>query len=103
MLFVKREDIDNELYQEIFKKETHHNHAILDDGFRLRWEEDKRVNELIDKMGLNYLIELFYRLGIDKNNEIYRKLYRDMGYSLEGYWEIFYWEVNNPEAHNYKK
>jgi hypothetical protein len=41
-------------------------------------------------------------MGYDKNSEVYRKLYRDIGYSLEGYWEIFYWEVNNPIASEYK-
>ena len=25
-----------------------------------------------------------------------------MGYSLGGYWEVFYWEVNNELAHKYK-
>jgi hypothetical protein len=24
-----------------------------------------------------------------------------MGYSLSGYWEIFYWEVNNEDAEDY--
>lgn len=31
-----------------------------------------------------------------KNSEVYRKLYRDMGYSLYGYWEI-----NNEDAGEY--
>jgi hypothetical protein len=29
-------------------------------------------------------------------------MYRDMGYSLFGYWEMFYWEINNNIAHEYK-
>jgi hypothetical protein len=28
-------------------------------------------------------------------------MYRDMGYSLYGYWEIFYWEMNNDYAQDY--
>ena len=36
------------------------------------------------------------------NSEMWRKLYRDLGYSLFGYWEIFYWEANNEKAAEYK-
>jgi hypothetical protein len=45
---------------------------------------------------------LFMRMGLTKNSEEVRKLYRDMGYSLSGYWEIFYWDMNNEDAHKYK-
>jgi hypothetical protein len=43
---------------------------------------------------------MIYR-GLDKNCDEYRKVYRDIGYSLDGYWEIFYWEVNNPISREY--
>jgi len=39
--------------------------------------------------------------GINKNDEIYRDYYRKLGYTLYGYWEIFYWEVNNSNCINY--
>jgi hypothetical protein len=42
-------------------------------------------------------------MGLNKNSEEVRKLYRDMGYSLSGYWEIFFWEVNNEDAPLYRK
>jgi hypothetical protein len=45
---------------------------------------------------------LFFKMGLTKNSEEVRKLYRDMGYSLSGYWEIFYWDMNNEDAHKYK-
>ena len=32
---------------------------------------------------------MLQHLGIDKNHEVYRDLFRKMGYSLDGYWEIF--------------
>jgi hypothetical protein len=41
-------------------------------------------------------------MGLGKNDESVRKLYRDMGYSLSGYWEIFYWEMNNEDADQYR-
>ncbi len=28
-------------------------------------------------------------------------MYRDMGVSLFGYWEIFYWEMNNEKSQEY--
>ena len=37
-----------------------------------------------------------------KNSEEWRKLYRDIGYSLYGYWEIFYWDMNNEDAADYR-
>ncbi len=61
-----------------------------------------KVDNLIDVMNLNHIVMLLIYLGYNKNSEIYRKLYRDMGYSLYGYWEIFYWEVNNPDYAEYK-
>jgi hypothetical protein len=52
-------------------------------------------------MNFNKVIEEFLYRGLDKNSDEYRKVYRDIGYSLDGYWEIFYWEVNNPIASKY--
>jgi hypothetical protein len=100
---VSRESILEPLFREIFEKESHHDHPIIMDGGRLRWAPNKRVVELATRISLNDLIPLFYELGHDKNSELYRKFYRDLGYSLNGYWEIFYWEANNPEAASYKK
>ena len=102
MEIVNRKDIDVEDYQEIFKAEAHHDHPVVrDEHGTLRWEGDPKVREIINKGILNDLVYLFYKMGLTKNSEEVRKLYRDMGYSLSGYWEIFYWEVNNPEAADY--
>jgi hypothetical protein len=43
-----------------------------------------------------------YILGYNKNSEIYRKFFWDLYYSISGYWEIFYWKVNNEIADEYK-
>lgn len=102
---VKREDIKISNFQEIFEKESHHTHPIYADGNnKLRWKENHEVNDLLasGQLNLNDLVYLLHALGFGKNSEVYRKLYRDMGYSLDGYWEIFYWEVNNPNADKYQ-
>jgi len=52
--------------------------------------------------GMNNVVNFMYSIGLTKNSEEYRKLYRDIGYSLYGYWEIFYWEMNNEDASDYR-
>ncbi len=103
MKIINREDITEDIYREILDIETHHDHKIVeDDKGTLRWEENPATSFLIDEVtDLNKTVIKLYDLGHDKNSEIYRKLYRDIGYSLSGYWEIFYWEMNNPEADLY--
>lgn len=90
-------------YKLIFKTESHHDHEVIEDANgTLRWKEDPTVNEILDRVNLNDLWMLFYGMGLTKNSEEVRKLYRDMGYSLSGYWEIFYWDMNNEDARKYK-
>lgn len=92
------------IYREIFEAEPHHKHPVImgPDG-RPRWKANPEVRRLIDEeLNLNDLWKLFFNLEYDKNSEIVRKLYREMGYSLFGYWEVFFWEANNPDAHKYK-
>ena len=102
MKIVNRNEITDETYRVILDVETHHNHEIYeDDKGVLRWKENPSVNKLLSKISLNDLCPLLSILGYGKNSEVYRKLYRDMGYSLFGYWEIFYWEANNENASEY--
>ena len=106
MEVVSREEASAEAedYKEILDKESHHNHEIIrDDSGTLRWKENPMVNEILNRGNLNDLWYLFHIMGLTKNSEEVRKLYRDMGYSLSGYWEIFFWEVNNEDAHLYRK
>lgn len=99
---VNRSDITEPDYLLILEKEAHHDHEmIMDEHGTLRWKKDKDVVDLLERIDLNYLCPLLMALGYGKNSEAYRKLYRCMGYSLYGYWEIFYWEINNPEAEQY--
>lgn len=102
MRIVNRSEIEVENYKEILEKESHHDHEIIeaDDGV-IRWRPNLNMEYYLKNISLNDLIPLLRCLGYDKNSEIYRKLYRDMGYSLSGYWEIFYWEMNNDDADSY--
>lgn len=103
MKTIQRAEIKEDTYQVIFETEKHHNHEIIkDNNGTLRWKESANVAILLTELDLNDVIRLFLALGYDKNSEIYRKLYRDMGYSLYGYWEIFYWPVNNRKHYDYK-
>jgi hypothetical protein len=90
-------------FEEMMEKESHHSHEIIeDDNGIYRWKADPQVNSLIDELNLNSLWILFSKMGMNKNSEEIRKMYRDMGYSISGYWEIFYWEVNNPIVGEYR-
>ena len=102
MKTIKREDIDVDDYVEIFEKESHHDHEVVEtpDGI-LRWKENDRVEHYLKNISLNDLCPLLMSLGYGKNTEVYRQLYRDMGYSLSGYWEIFYWDMNHDEIDEY--
>jgi len=93
-----------EEYNEIINTETHHSHEIIEDEHgTLRWKEVPEIRELVDAMGLNEIVMTFHQKGLTKNSEEWRALYRQIGYSLSGYWEVFYWDMNNDEADEYRK
>ena len=93
--------IDHELFGEIMRKESHHDHPIELNKIP-RWKQNDDVKAYVDKMGLNDTIGLFISMGYTRNSEVWRKLYRDIGTSLFAYWEVFYWEMNNEEAEEYR-
>lgn len=107
MEIVTRESLmDVENYKEIFDIEFHHNHEVIKDGNgTVRWKADPFIQKMIPgTMNLNDLwYIMFHSMGLTKNSEQVRKLYRDMGYSLSGYWEIFFWEMNNELSPEYRK
>lgn len=91
-------------YIEILDREDHHNHEIImDNSYTIRWKANEYVRISQRNISLNDLCPLLTYLGYGKNSEVYRKLYRDLGYSLSGYWEVFYWEANNEKADEYRK
>ena len=103
MKTIQRKDLPSN-YDEMMVTETHHNHEIIMDGNgTIRWKENVIVNHILINISLNDLCPLLDSLGYGKNSEVYRKLYRDMGYSLSGYWEVFYWDMNNEYCDDYKQ
>lgn len=98
---IKKEDVP-ECYQKMLATGQHHNHEIVLINGLYRWKEDQYITSIVDSIGLNKIVSDMYSKGLTKNSEEYRKLYRDIGYSLNGYWEVFYWEMNNEEAYQYK-
>ena len=101
---IKREEIRDLNFIEIMKKENHHNHEIIQNKEgELYWKPDENLCAEIEGININNNIFNFLSKGLNKNSEEYRKFYRDMGYSLFGYWEIFYCKANNPICNNYRK
>ena len=103
MEIVQRKDLPED-YAEMMQTEAHHDHVIIrDDNGTLRWKENPDALRLWKSLpnGLNDLIPIFHGMGYDKNSEVLRQFYRDIGYSLSGYWEILYWELNNADADEY--
>jgi hypothetical protein len=99
---IKRADIP-QYYEGMMQTESHHDHEVVRINGVIRWKENPAVNDLIEKIPFNELCSLLNALGHGKNSEIFRQLYRDIGYSLNGYWEIFYWDINNPNSELYKQ
>lgn len=95
-------DMKIEDFSEILDRESHHNHEIVIDSIgTVRWAKNTTVSKYIEERSLSDVIESLYNLGYNKNSEVYRKLYRDIGYSLNGYWEVFYWDANNKLTDEY--
>lgn len=90
-------------YQLIFDTESHHDHEVIRDKHgTIRWKQNPVVRLLTDITSLNDILPEMHEQGYYKNGELYRQMYRDMGYSLSGYWEIFYWDMNNEEWQEYE-
>lgn len=105
-IITREELMDVDYYKEMFEIEFHHDHEIIMDQHGVaRWKADPKIRLMIGKtVDLNDLwYIMFCSMGFTKNSEEVRKLYRDMGYSLSGYWEVFFWEVNNEQAPEYRK
>ena len=98
---------DSDVYAEVFAKDGNDHEVFLDKNGTLRWKVNPSIellfslNQVVERpyiqvVDLNEFWTQWYKQGFTKNDPRVRKLYRDMGYSVSGYWEIFFWEVNNP-------
>ena len=90
-------------WAEIFAKDgLDHEVEMVDDV--LRWKPDPLVRWMVDQMDLNDFWHprkrpaMHDRPPISKNDPRVREMYRKMGYSISGYWEIFFWDMNNELA-----
>ena len=102
MKTILKDQLTDPEHLEIINTESHHNHEmVMDKTGVIRWKPNKKVCDGLKERNFNDVILGFLQRGLDKNCEEYRKMYRDIGYSLDGYWEIFYWEVNNPISSQY--
>lgn len=87
MKIIDRKDITSEIYKEMFEKEAHHNHEIIEyDNGDYTWKPNPDRGEISFEM-INYY----------KNNDLeaWKRLCRDAGFSLYGYWYEFYQHKNN--------
>ena len=90
-------EIANDFEMEVINSESECGHDIILSNGLLRWKERPTQFEC-----LNSAVAHFDLNGITKNHEEYRNFYRSTGYSLRGYWEVFYWSLNNEIANKYK-
>lgn len=103
MKTIQRKDLPSD-YDEMMVTETHHDHEIIMDSHGIiRWKENIIINHILINISLNDLCPLLDTLGYGKNSEVYRKLYRDMGFSLSSYGDVFYCSSNNEERDDYKQ
>ena len=103
MTIIPRSDV-SPFFNEVLANESHHNHGLIKDHLGIvRWRPNEKLSTYRDKMELpiGYFVEFLTATGYNKNSEVYRKLYRDIGYDLEGYWEVFY--CNNDESDSYNQ
>lgn len=103
MKIINRAEITDEDLRQILDVEIHHDHIVLkDQDGTYMWQPNMNLRQLTDELGLNKVMQVLELLGCNRNSEIVRKLYRDLGYSLGRYWEVFYWEANNDIAKEYR-
>ncbi len=94
-IIVKREEITDEIYREMLDAEAYHNHEIIKDkNGTLRWKEDDAIGKIVDELSMFEISVLFDIFYSNKNSKLIRKMYRDIGYSLSGYLQIFYNKEN---------
>jgi hypothetical protein len=90
----------SDVYEFLSREGLNHN-IIKDEHGTLRWEPDPVINMLYEA-GMIKLNPLADHIPNFKNDPRIRDLYRRMGYSVCGYWEVFHWEVNNELADEYE-
>lgn len=92
----------SEEYAEVLAREELGHKLFVDGDGTIRWvPNEARKIEIMNHYGALDLNDLF-RKGADKNDPKVRELYKCLGYSLSGFWEVFYWETNNRHQIKYQ-
>ena len=92
---------ENPDFEEVFEKDGL-DHEVYMDGNTLRWRPDETVRFAFDYADLNSFWAKFYKEGNTKNQKNVREMYRKLGYSVFGYWEVFFWDANNELTEEWK-
>ena len=89
-------------YAEVLEREELGHELYVSDHGTIRWVANpEKEQEIMNEFGARDLNDLFMK-GADKNDPRIRELYKHIGYSLFGFWEVFYWEANNERTHQYQ-
>lgn len=68
---------------------------VEDDHGTLRFPENPIINDLLDAPGSGLDMNEIWRRGYDREHLM--AFYRDIGYSLFGFWEVFGWDMNTED------
>ena len=104
--YLSYEEVGNlsDEYKDILSREVSGHRLYISSNETIRWEKNQpRVDEIMKFFGADDLNDLFGKCQADKNDPLVRELYKCMGYSLSGFWEVFYWDWNNDKADEYNK
>jgi len=78
-------------YKQVLDREFQGHQLYVDKHGTIRWVADpERENEIMAEFGARDMNDLYLKGG-DKNDPRMRELYKHIGYSLSGFWEVFYW------------
>ena len=92
---------DVELKDMLIYNESHHKDLVvfaepyngLPAGYY--WVGRQDVIDHVNSIGYENAIELLEMLGFNQNDEVYKRLHRNMGMNLADYHQLFYKRYNN--------
>lgn len=98
-IIIERKDVLEPIFQKMLRTETHHTHEIIQSkNGVLRWKDNIDENDIESESKILRDIESNQD---DFYSESMRELYRDLGYSLCGYWKMFYGMVDDENEDGY--
>lgn len=74
-------------FKDMLKKEAHHaDEIVLGEDGKYYWKENPITRALVSKISFGKVWEMMDLMGYGRNSEHVRRLVREYGYSLMGYW-----------------